>query len=91
MTEHALELLHLALWLVVCLGGAGLGLVSWGGKQVLQRLDIQDKTMVEIKDLLTSEIAGLREIMHELDVRVVRVEERCAVFTTHKLGDNHGS
>ena len=91
MAEHALEILHAALWLIIAMGGVGIALVSWGGRQVLQRLDEQDKTMVEIKDLLTSEVSVLRELLHDLDLRMVRVEERCTVFTNHKLGDTHGS
>lgn len=81
MEEHALELLRLMLWV---LGGAGtlivvlLGVIAtiarWNGGQILDRMDKQDGTMDEIKNLLTNETKLLRETQHAHDVRIVRLE-----------------
>ena len=81
MEQHALDLLKLAL---VVLGGAGslvllllaviAGIAKWNGKQILVRMDKQDGTMDEIKNLLTSETKLLRDALHHHDVRIVRLE-----------------
>ena len=90
MEAHALELLNLALWVI---GGAGgliaflllliLGIARWSGLAVLSRMDSQDETMVEIKDLLSSETKLLREALHTHDVRIVRLEEFKARVQSH--------
>lgn len=97
MEAHALELLNLALWVI---SGAGaliaflllliLGIAKWSGVQVLQRMDTQDATMNEIKELLGSEVMLLREAIHGHDVRIVRLEEfRHAVQSTLQFGRRH--
>jgi hypothetical protein len=55
----------------------------WGGKQVLARLDRHEHTMEEIRELLTSETSKLREMQHDMDVRLTRVEERCLILGNH--------
>jgi hypothetical protein len=78
MEQHALDLLHLALWIVIAMGGAGITVLGWGGKKVLTRLD-------SIEQMLTDEVRTLREYMHGLDVRVTKIEER------HHLMDRIGN
>lgn len=63
-----------AAWLIVALLGligTGLGLM---GRKFMARLDSQDATLGQIKELLASEIGKLRELHHDIDKRVVRLE-----------------
>ncbi len=81
MEQHAFDLLKMAL---VVLGGAGslvllllatiAGIAKWNGRQILARMDKQDATMDDIKNLLTSETKLLRDSLHHHDVRLVRLE-----------------
>lgn len=64
----------LAAWLIVAIGGMLLGIVAYGGKQLLKRLDLQDRALESIRGLLASEVQQLREMQHDMDVRVVRLE-----------------
>lgn len=73
MEAHALELLHLSIWVVIGLGGIGISTFTWGGKQILKRLD-------SLESLLRSELQAIREDHHSLDKRVIRIEERCEVI-----------
>lgn len=70
-----------AAWLLVIMVGViGTG-IGVGGRKFLKRLDSQDtsldmqnKTLAQIKDLLASEIAKLREMHHDMDKRVIVLE-----------------
>lgn len=77
--EFVVQFPALAAWLLVALGSAFVLLIGFGGRVFLRRLDRQDKTMEDIKVLLTSETATLRTMLHDQDVRIVRIEERCLV------------
>jgi hypothetical protein len=68
MEQHAIDLLHAAVWLIGFIGAGALGTAIWGGKKVLYRLD-------RIEELLGSETKLLRESLHAHDVRLVRLEE----------------
>lgn len=68
---------------------AVISIIGWGGRKVLQRLDEQDKTMIEIKDLLASEVRQLREMQHGIDLRLTRVEERCMIATAGTWPPRH--
>lgn len=64
----------LAAWLIVGLVGV---IVAGGGlavRKFMSRLDSQDNTLGQIKELLASEIGKLRELHHDIDKRVVRLE-----------------
>lgn len=88
MDSHAADLLTLALWFIGFLLTAGGALIWWlvkvGGEQLLERFDVvverldtQDRTMLQIRDLLASETSKLRELIHDLDKRLMRVETNC--------------
>ena len=63
-----------AAWLIVGL----VALIAAGGgiavRKFMARLDSQDSTLGQIKELLASEIGKLRELHHDIDKRVVRLE-----------------
>lgn len=64
----------LAAWLIVALVGA---IATGGGLAVrmfMGRMKNQDAMLGEIKELLASEIGKLRELHHDIDKRVVRLE-----------------
>jgi hypothetical protein len=75
----------LAAYLIVLMFAGGIGTMLWGGRKILGRLDEQDKTMGSIRDLLASEIAKLREMNHEIELRVIVIEERCRI--SHNVED----
>ena len=75
----------LAAWLIVGIGALLVGIVSYGGRQVLQRLDTQDNALEAIRSLLASEVHKLREMQHAIELRVTRIESACAWI--HR---NHG-
>ena len=79
MDVHATELLQVAWWALIAIGGAGVAALIWGGKQVLARLD-------SIEKMLASEVRTLNAIQHNLDVRLTRVEERCAIVVNNESG-----
>lgn len=63
-----------AAWLIVALLAALTGGAALMGRRFMARLDTQDNTLIEIKNLLASEIGKLRELHHDIDKRVVRLE-----------------
>lgn len=64
----------LAAWsIVVMLAMIGSG-VAFLARKFLMRLDVQDDTLRDIKNLLASEVGKLRELHHDIDRRVVRLE-----------------
>lgn len=73
----------LAAWTIVAL----VALIAAGGglavRMFMRRLKKQDDTLAEIKNLLASEVGKLREMHHDIDVRVARLEE-------HRRLDNYG-
>jgi hypothetical protein len=79
MEEHAGDLLHLALWLVVGLGSIGLALLAFFGKQLIEEVH-------EIRDLLVSETSQLREMQHAQNVRVTALEEWRRLVEYHVIG-----
>lgn len=78
----------LAAWLIVAL----VGLIAAGGglavRKFMSRLDSQDSTLGQIKELLASEIGKLRELHHDIDKRVVRLEAQAD--STSKWGRRAG-
>lgn len=66
----------LAAWLIVFLVVVIVAGGGWAVKKFIQRLDA-------IESLLSSEIKTLREMSHDMDVRVARLEE-------HRRLDNYG-
>lgn len=64
----------LAAWLIVGL----VAIIAFGGalatRKFLARLDTQDESLRKIEELLASEIGKLREMHHDIDRRVVRLE-----------------
>jgi len=68
----------LAAWLIVGIGTLLVGIVSYGGRQVLLRLDTQDHALEAIRSLLASEVHKLREMQHAIDLRVTKIEVACA-------------
>lgn len=73
----------LAAWLIVAL----VAVIATGGafavRKFLFRMDRQDVALGDIKELLASEVSKLREMHHDIDVRVARLEE-------HRRLDNYG-
>lgn len=73
----------LAAWLIVAL----VAIIATGGalavRKFLSRMDRQDIALGDIKELLASEVSKLREMHHDIDVRVARLEE-------HRRLDNYG-
>ena len=49
------------------------------GEVLAKRLAEQDKVMREIRDLQLSEVGKLREMQHDLDKRVIRIESQCRI------------
>lgn len=77
MQSLAPDLLPIAVWMIVAIGGALLGLLSYGGRLMLGRLDKTDASLEAIRELLASEIQKLRELHHDVDKRLIRIETAC--------------
>ena len=88
MDSYQRDLLQFALWAIGVFGALGLGVVTWGIKAGLRRMDRQDDQLEEIRKLLASELKLLREDHHALDVRVTRIEERCDVVMAYPGHNN---
>ena len=74
----------LAAWLIVAIGAALIGLLLYGGKQVLARLGAQDKELAAIRLLLANEFRQLREMQHQIDLRVTKIEAGCTLYHMHR-------
>lgn len=74
MEQLVVQFPSVAAWLIVAL----LGLISLGvgyfGRKFMARMDTQDTALLQIKDLLASEIGHLRELHHAIDKRVAVIE-----------------
>lgn len=68
--EHSADLLTLMIWAFSTLGGLAVAIAVWGGKKVLLRLE-------SIENLLASEVKTLREMLHEHEIRLVKIESHC--------------
>lgn len=77
MLEHAADLLTLMTWAFSTLGGLVVAVGVWGGKKVLVRLE-------SIEMLLVSEVKTLREMLHEHEIRLVKIESHCQHY--HQAG-----
>lgn len=67
--------LIVALVLVIATGGAiATNMARTSVKNFLARMDAQDKSLGEIKELLASEVQKLRELHHDIDKRVGKLE-----------------
>lgn len=88
MEAHSLELLHAALWLIGIIGAALVGIVMWLARSLFTRLDRHEDTMFGIRSLLQSEIKALREMQHDIEVRVTRLETACDIMqaSNHSRG-----
>jgi hypothetical protein len=75
--QHALELLHFAIWLLIAIGGMTLSLALYFIRQFVKRMGRQDTALEAIRDLLASEVSKLREMQHALDKRVIWIESTC--------------
>lgn len=82
MQQHAQELLTLMIWAFSTLGGLAVAIAVWGGKKVLLRLEA-------IEELLASEVKTLRELLHEHEIRLVRIESHCSHYH-NTLRQQHG-
>jgi len=89
MESHALELLHLAIWLLIGIGSAMFGLALYFVRQFVKRMDQQDDALEAIRGLLASEVQKLREMQHTLDKRVIWLESTCV--NHHGLGRRTGN
>lgn len=87
MNALAPDLLPLAAWMLVVIGGAFVSILAYGGKLLLNRLDTQDETLAAIRDLLASEVKTLREMHHDIDLRVTKIETACSYM--HGPLDQH--
>lgn len=77
MVEHATELLTFSFW-VLCLVGSGVTAVAWWGfKTLLARFNKQDVALEGIRGLVESEVRQLREMHHDMDKRLTRIETAC--------------
>lgn len=72
MTQHAAEILPVVIWIMVALGSALIGLLSWIGAFVWKRLG-------DIAELLRAIERDLRADLSDLDRRVAKIEGRCSV------------
>ena len=90
MEAHAIELLHAAIWVIAAIGGIGITVITWGGKKVLERLDEQDHTMIQIREILLDTERRMETMVHTLDLRLTRVEERCEITHVKMAGGNNG-
>ena len=70
MESHARDLLTLMIWAFSTLGAGAIAFAIWGGKKVLYRLEA-------IENLLASEVKTLRELLHEHEIRLVKIESSC--------------
>ena len=61
------------IWAFSTLGVGAVAVAAWGGKKVLARLD-------SIEQLLASEVKTLRELLHEHEIRLVKIESNCHHF-----------
>lgn len=79
MEAHAVEINALLVWAVLGLGSAGVYIVWWGFTKLLSRLDSHDSKLHAIETLLGEETTSLRNMMHNMDVRLARVEAQCSI------------
>lgn len=70
MEAHAKDLLTLMILAFSTLGCGAVAVAVWGGKKVLFRLEA-------IENLLASEVKTLRELLHEHEIRLVKIESNC--------------
>lgn len=79
----------LAAWLIVGL----VAIIAGGGalatRKFLARLDTQDDSLRKIEELLASEIGKLREMHHDVDKRVVRLEAQSAENRGRRWDDHN--
>jgi hypothetical protein len=78
---YAADVLTLLLWVIGALGTliaalllAMIGIGRWGGVTLLERMNKQDATLEEIKDLVTDEASIFKEQMHLHDKRLIVLE-----------------
>lgn len=99
--DYQTDLVRGLLWLTGVLGALGLGTITWGIKAALGRMDKQEESnaetrtmmqtgLTEIRDLLQSELVEIRTMHHALDVRVTKIEARCAIVTGGSSNHNMG-
>lgn len=90
MDQFVISFPALAAWLIVVIGGGLLALVAFGGRKLLERLDAQDGELRAIRDLLQSEVQQLREMSHQMDIRLTRIESSCRFFHGIGPGNHNG-
>ncbi len=81
MEAHARDLLTLMIWAFSTLGAGAVALAIWGGKKILFRLE-------SIESLLASEAKTLREMLHQHEIRIVKIESHC--LHLHSRHDDGG-
>jgi hypothetical protein len=73
LDQHTQDVIAGMTWAVSTMGGLLVLLAAWGGRKVLDRLD-------NIERLLAEENGRLRELIHDLDKRLITIEGHCALF-----------
>jgi len=73
LDQHTQDVIAVMTWTISTLGGLLFLLAAWGGRKVLDRLD-------SIERLLAAENGKLRELIHEIDKRVLKIEGHCELF-----------
>jgi hypothetical protein len=71
--------------LMVCIAIIGFG-GKWAVSAIDRRLAAQDVALMEIRDLLASEVKQLREMQHATDVRLTRLEVERSLRGNHVVG-----
>lgn len=80
MEAHAIDLLRFAIWALVGMGGLLFGLLSFGGKTILSRLDRLESGLSALNGSLGNEANALRDLLHSHDLRITRIEAHCSLF-----------
>lgn len=89
MEAHAVEINALLIWAVLGLGSGCIYIVWWGFRRLLERMENQSDKLHSIEILLGEETTSLRNMMHNMDVRLARVEAQCAISHQYKTYPIH--
>lgn len=76
MEEHAADLFRLSI-----AGFLGAATIAWWGvRKIIDRIDALERIMA-------NEVKSLREIIHQHDIRLTRIESHCSLYHKDRVAD----
>ena len=87
--QYLREMFNLAVWVLSGMGALFVSLIAWiylagesrtkhrideKANEVIVRLDAQDRELHSMKETLFAEVRVMRDYMHQIELRVVRLE-----------------